>query len=101
VAQRFYASDDTMTWPNGAIGHRPGGPFDCLGPYAKVRNCPIRGTALRLTCYASNYADTYFSVPANTRYKGRYISGFFTTNDDGIEFVPYKRFDAVLGISAV
>lgn len=90
MGQRFYASPrDTMTWPNGAVGYRPGGPFDCLGPYAKVRNCPIAGTDLRLTCYATDYADTFFSVPACTRRKGRHVRGFFTLRDDGVEFVPF------------
>jgi hypothetical protein len=92
MSQRFYAHPtDTFTWPNGAIGHRPGGPFDCLGPYAKVVNCPIDGTDLRLTCYAQNYADTFFSVPAATRRKGKRIKGFFTTRNDGVVFVPNDR----------
>lgn len=87
MGQKFYASpSNTFTWPNGAIGHRSGGSFDCLGPYAKVRNCLVDGTDLRLTCYATNYADTYFSVPACTRYKGKYIRGYFTTRDDGLVF---------------
>jgi len=86
--QRFYASNNTFTWPNGAVGHRPGGSPDCLGPYAKVRNCPIDGTDLRRACYAQGYADTMFSVPAATRYRGRRIKGFFTTREDGIVFVP-------------
>lgn len=91
--QKFYAHPtDTFTWPNGAIGHRPGGPFDCLGPYAKVRNCPINGTTLRRTAYATAYADTWFSVPACTRVHGRYIGGYLTTREDGVEFVPYNRF---------
>jgi len=84
MAQVFYASpDDTFTSPNGAIGHRPGGPMDCLGPFAKVRNCPIEGTNLRLTCYATGYADTAFSVPACTRHKGKHIRGYFTSDDEG------------------
>lgn len=83
MAQVFYASpDDTFTSINGAVGHRPGGPMDCLGPYAKVRNCPIAGTDLRLTCYATGYPDTWFSVPACTRHKGKWIRGFFTNDDD-------------------
>ncbi len=92
--QKFYAHPtDTMEFTNGAIGHRSGGSFDCLGPYAKVRNCPVKGTELRLTCYATGYADTYFSVPAATRYKGKHIGGFFMMDDDrGITFVPYNRF---------
>lgn len=96
MPQRFYASNDTMTWPNGAVGHRPGGPFDCLGPYAKVRNCPIEGTELRLTAYATAHPDTFFSVPAATRRRGRYIGGFFTQRDDGVVFVPYERFRSLL-----
>lgn len=96
--QRFYASPtDTFTFANGAVGHRPGGPMDCLGPYAKVRNCPIRGTELRLTCYASGYADTFFSVPACTQYRRRYVGGFFALDGaGGVEFVPYDRFRAIL-----
>ena len=87
MGQKFYASpNNTFTWPNGAIGHRSGSQFDCLGPYAKVRNCPIAGTELRLTCYATAYADTYFSVPACTRHKGKYVRGYFTTGDSGVEF---------------
>lgn len=38
---------ERYNFSNGAIGWRPGGPFDCLGPYAKVQNCPIDGTELR------------------------------------------------------
>jgi hypothetical protein len=88
--QRFYASPtDTMTWNNGAIGHRPGGPFDCLGPFAKVRNCPVRGTDERRTVYATGYADTWFSVPARCTYKGRTLRGYLTTDDSGAYFRPY------------
>jgi hypothetical protein len=94
-AQKFYASPtDTFTFSNGAIGHRSGSIFDCLGPYAKVTNCPIDGTSLRLTAYATGYADTHFSVPACTRYKGKYISGFFTVNDGAISFRVMDRHKA-------
>ena len=90
MGQKFYAHPtDTMTWPNGAIGHRSGVPhsFDCLGPYAKVRNCPIDDTGKRLTCYATGYADTYFSIPACTRYRGKHIRGCFTHDgDNGVVF---------------
>lgn len=91
MTQRFYASPtDTFRWPNGAIGHCPGGSFDCLGPFAKVRNCPVEGESRRFTCYATAYADTYFSIPACTRIRGRYVRGFFTVKEDGIWFIPYK-----------
>ncbi len=96
-AQKFYVHPtDTLTFPNGAIGHRTGAPFDCLGPFAKVRNCPIAGTSLRLTCYATGYADTYFSVPACTRYKGKYISGYFSMAGYDIEFIPMDKHTALM-----
>ena len=88
-------------FPNGAIGWAPGGPMDCLGPYAKVENCPIKGTDIRRTAYASGYADTFFSVPACTRYKGKYISGFFTSSEDGPVFVPYAHENHKLPMLAV
>lgn len=92
MGQRFIARV-RFKFSNNAIGYSPGGPFDCLGPYAKVVNCPIRGTELRLTCYATAYADTFFSVPACTRYRGRHVSGYFTSIDGGrsVEFVPMDR----------
>jgi hypothetical protein len=97
MPQRFIATEP-FTFPNGAIGWRPGGPFDCLGPYAKVQNCPIAGTALRLTCYATGYADTWFSVPAETRHRGRRIKGYFSTEGDSIEFRPMNSSRAALGL---
>lgn len=105
AAQRFYANPATrFVWTNGAIGLAPGGTMDCLGHFAKVHNCPIDGLPdnVRYTCYATGYADTYFSVPACTRIKSRYISGFFITTDDakGVIFVPmakHKAFIAQIG----
>lgn len=93
--QKFIAREK-FQFSNGAIGWRPGGPMDCLGPYAKVQNCPVEGTDLRLTCYATGYADTYFSVPACTRRKGKYIGGFFTMDDGNVLFRPYDRFKHLL-----
>lgn len=86
--QRFIARE-AFTFPNGATGYRPGGPFDCLGPFAKVTNCPIKGTTIRRTCYATGYADTFFSVPACSRIAGKYISGFFTTDNGNVHFHPH------------
>lgn len=98
---QVFIARERFDFPNGAIGWRPGGPFDCVGPYAKVQNCPIDGTNLRLTCYATGYADTYFSIPACTRYMGRYIGGFFTATDDGgVCFVPKTRYRERLQIVA-
>lgn len=89
MAQVFHASTDTFTWPNGAVGHRPGGPLDCLGPYAKVRNCPVEGESRHYTCYATGYADTYFSIPTCTRIRGKRVRGFFTHDETGIIFIKH------------
>lgn len=86
--QKFRASD-RFEFTNGAIGWRPGGGMDCLGPYAKVQNCPVRGTDKRVTAYARNYADTFFSVPAICLLDGEPCKGFFTVDDGAIEFYPY------------
>jgi hypothetical protein len=98
MALQKFAARESFTWPNGAIGWRPGGPFDCVGPYAKVENCPIDGTSLRVTAYATGYPDTFFSVPAACMVRGRRVSGFFTHEDSqggadaGCIFIPYDRF---------
>lgn len=88
MGQKFIAREK-FEFSNGAIGWRPGGMMDCLGPWAKVQNCPIAGTddgtgnPLRRTCYATGYADTYFSIPACTKVHGRYIAGYFTQDSEG------------------
>lgn len=97
MAQKF-AARERFEFPNGAIGWGPGGSFDCLGPFAKVQNCPIAGTDIRLTCYASGYAGTMFSVPACTRYKGKHIGGYFTVDDGAIQFRPTDSYKAQFGI---
>jgi hypothetical protein len=93
VSTQKFIAREPYRFDNGAIGWRPGGPFDCLGPYAKIQQCPVHGVpGLRLTCYATGYADTWFSVPACTRHRGRYISGYFSTETgtaNGIEFRPH------------
>lgn len=95
MGQKFNVDKSTkFTHTNGAIAYGPGGPFDCLGHWAKVQNCPIECEglpfgSLRLTCYATGYADTFFSVPACTRYKGQHIGGYFTIRDkDGLTTTP-------------
>jgi hypothetical protein len=90
--QRFRASSKPTNFNNGAVGYGPGGWADCIGPFAKVVNCPVAGTEVRLTCYATGHADTYFSVPAATKYKGKYVGGFFTLDEGGCVFNPYSRF---------
>lgn len=100
-----FAPREKFEFSNGAIGWRPGGPFDCLGPYAKVEHCPVQGITdprtqevLRVTAYATDYADTMFSVPAEFRLQANNrrvrVTGFFTSNSEapgGVEFVPYDK----------
>jgi hypothetical protein len=98
--QRFYASpSDTFTSPNGAVGHRPGGAFDCLGPYAKVTNCPVEGLPTRHTIYATGYADTWFSVPAAFTYRKRYVAGYFTSDETGVTFRVLDQYKSRLELS--
>ena len=66
--------------------------MDCIGPYAKIENCQIYGTDIRVTAYASGYPDTFFSVPARCSYKRKYIGGYFMARDEGPVFVAYNRF---------
>lgn len=99
--QRFLARE-SHTFSNGATGWRPGGPMDVIGPFAKVEHCPIEGTDLKRTCYATGYADTFFSIPACTRVRGRYIGGFLTLDSGGgVVFVPHKRFADRLTVEGV
>lgn len=100
---RFYANPQTrFDFANGAVGFGPGGPMGCLGPYAKVQSCPIHGTSIRATAYATAYADTMFTVPAYTRVKGHYIGGYLTLDDGAVTFRASDRYlprlNAALGV---
>ena len=93
MLQKFHANPNSRREnANGSVGYGSGSSFDCLGPYAKVIGCPIRGTSLRRTVYATGYADSFFSIPAATRIRGKYVGGFLTETETGPEFVPYDRF---------
>lgn len=88
MGQKFIARDK-FEFSNGAIGYRPGGMFDCIGPFAKVKKCPVivgDVEVKRLTAYATGYAETFFSVPACTRFKGKHIRGYFTSDETGCKF---------------
>ena len=90
MAQKFYADPATaQRHPNGATAYAPGGSFDALGHWAKVKQCPIVSeglSGLALTCYATGYHDTACTVPACTRYKGHHIGGHFTMTGAGPVF---------------
>lgn len=56
-------------------------------PDAKIRSVRVR-------CYrfdGSMAADTFFSVPANLRVRGKYVHGFVTARegDPDLEFCPH------------
>ena len=60
---------------------------------AKISNCPIHGTDKRLTVYITGHPDTWFSVPAATRYRGKYIAGYVTYDSElGHHFRPMDAY---------
>ena len=94
MAQKYVAREKHV-FPNGAIGWAPGGYMDCIGPFAKVQNCPIMVNGVevaRLTCYASSVADTVWSIPAITQKNGQYVAGFFYCEEGSVAFRPFDRY---------
>lgn len=48
---------------------------------------------VRVKCHnfdGSFAADTFFSVPANTRVKGKYVHGFVSSHEDGLYFCSHN-----------
>lgn len=77
-----YRADKARAQSDGATlwyAHWLGGPS-----LAKIQNCRIDGTTLRRSVYITGEPDTWFSIPAATRVKGRYISGYVTADADGL-----------------
>lgn len=96
--QKFCADmADPFTHANGATSYGSPMPWR-QHAFSIVRNCVIEGTALRLTCYATGDADTWFSIPACTQHKGKYVAGYFTTRDDGVVFCVMDRHASRVGI---
>ena len=83
---QVYCANVKHEFANGAIGYAPSGSMDPVGPFAKVQNCPVEGFDRRYTCYATGPADTFFSIPACTRIKGKHVRGFFVLRDGSPEF---------------
>jgi hypothetical protein len=93
VSQVYYACPkDTVRYDNGAIGFGPGKGLTAnpVGHFAKVKNCPVDGAKRRYTCYATGPADTYFSMPAETRINGKTVKGFFMAESEGPTFHPFN-----------
>lgn len=87
--QKYRADQAGAKQSNGAIpwySNWMGGPSLAL-----IYNCPIANSTLTpRTVYVRGEADTFFSIPAACRYKGKTIRGYITT-DDNKEYVfrPY------------
>jgi hypothetical protein len=84
--QKFRADESGEAYPNGAVPHYTrwmGGPTLAL-----VRNCPIVGVdnVSPRTVYVRDHADTYFSVPAACKIKGKTIRGSLCYQDDNLVF---------------
>lgn len=76
-----YRADASSTQSDGAIlwyANWMGG-----STLAKINNCRIDGVDYRRTVYITGGPDTWFSIPAATRIRGRYVRGY-VTSDDGI-----------------
>ena len=75
-----YRADYSKPMPDGAVAWFAkwfGGPS-----LAKIDACHIHGTTLRRTVYVTGEPDTWFSIPAATRVKGRYVGGYLTGSDN-------------------
>ena len=88
----YFIKSQGMTLPNGSIRYLSPGPWHSL---AAVGNCPCADGKRRMV-YATSEPDTFFSIPAATRVKGRWVSGYLTMADnlrssEGYEFRHYKH----------
>lgn len=85
--QKFRADELYETSANGAqmwVARWMGGPT-----FSKVVNCPTPFGPR--TVYVTGEADTYFTLPAACRYKGKKVEGFLTCKDHCWEFHAYTQ----------
>lgn len=59
---------------------------------ARVNDCRIDGVDQRRAVYVTGEPNTFFSQPAATRVRGKYVKGFLTCDDSGLIFHPYDDF---------
>lgn len=79
-----YRADYSETTPDGAVqwfAKWMGGPS-----LSKINNCRIAGHHKRLTAYITGEPDTWFSIPAATRIRGKHVRGYITIEDGEPEF---------------
>lgn len=62
-----------------------------------VKDCDIRpngkSCGIRYSVEATGHPDTFFSIPAVTKIKGKRITGYLTTDDGIVYFRPHIRFE--------
>lgn len=79
---RYYANpNDHTLYPDGSKLYRTHGPFASI---AKVENC-LCPDGKRRTVHTTGEADTFFSIPASVKVKGKTVTGYITTySADGL-----------------
>jgi len=50
---------------------------------ARINNCRINGSEARRAVYITAEADSYFSIPAACKVRGKYVKGYVTSDDSG------------------
>jgi hypothetical protein len=87
-----YRADSFRTQPDGAVcwyADWAGGPT-----LARINKCRIAGTDLRRAVYITGAADTWFSIPAATRIRGRYVRGYVTGESDTGDNLVFHALDS-------
>lgn len=85
--QKFRADEADEPTPNGSVMWRTkwiGGPSPAL-----IRNCPTPFGPR--TVYITGEADTYFSLPAACKVKGKTVRGWVSVSEQGWEFHANKQ----------
>lgn len=85
---------DTKEFLNGAVGTAPFGKTnkEKLGHLFKVTNCPVRGTNLKRTCYATRPGVKQGEVLAIFWINERRITGKFSLTEEGVEFILDEKY---------
>jgi len=84
--QKFRFDKEGTKHPNGSIElitQWMGGPT-----LAGVKNCPTEFGPRMV--YITGEPDTFFSIPASCKYKGKTYKGFVTSDETGLVFHVYK-----------
>jgi len=85
-----------MKYPNGSESVLSNGPWAQL---VKIKNC-MCSDGIQRVAKITGQPDTYFSVPAAVKIRGKTVTGFITCDENGYEFKANKfgKNYSVLGI---